>query len=290
MDGTVRVRLDLAYDGAGFAGWAAQPGLRTAQGELEAALAVAAGRAAGDPPRLVVAGRTDAGVHASGQVAHVDLTPPQLAALTRRHDGAAEVGGVARRLTGLLAAEGDLVVRRSTTAPPGFDARFSAVFRRYRYRLADRLTARDPIDRHRTAIWPRELDEDRMRAAAEGLVGLHDFAAFCRPRAGATTIRELQALTWDRQADGVLVAEVRADAFCHSMVRALVGASAAVGSGRIAPGRLADLLNAPARSNEFAVAPAHGLTLVEVGYPPDADLAAQADQARARRTLPGEQR
>ena len=286
MDGTVRVRLDIAYDGTGFFGWAVQPGFRTAQGELETALAVATGRAEGRPPRLVVAGRTDAGVHATGQVAHVDLTEAQLAALTRRHEGTGEVSAVARRLTGLLNERGDLVVQRASRSPAGFDARFSAIFRRYRYRIADRLGARDPLDRFRTLIYPRELDDAAMTTAVAELHGLHDFAAFCKPRPGATTIRSLQALTWHRDASGVLIAEVRADAFCHNMVRALVGASIAVGIGRIAPGRVAELLSSPVRPNEFAVAPAHGLTLVEVGYPADEDLAAQAAQARATRELP----
>ena len=285
MDGTVRVRLDLAYEGTGFAGWAAQPGLRTVQGELEAALAVATGRAEGEPPRLVVAGRTDAGVHATGQVAHVDLTPSQLEALTRRHAGEPETASVALRLTGLLAEAGDVVVHRSTLAPTGFDARFGAVFRRYRYRIADGLAARDPLERRRTLHHPRALDDDRIRAAGAGMIGLHDFGAYCRPRPGATTIRELQSLEWRRDDGGVLIAEVRADAFCHSMVRALVGASIAVGSGRIAPERMAALLEDPVRSNEFAVAPAHGLTLVEVGYPADEALADPAHKARARREL-----
>ena len=283
MDGIVRLRLDLAYDGTDFAGWAVQPGLRTVQGELEAALAVAVGRAEGPAPRLVVAGRTDAGVHATGQVAHVDLTEAQLAALTRGHAAGGRVDAVARRLSGLLAEAGDVVVHRASVAPPAFDARFGASFRRYRYRIADRLDARDPLERRRTLAFPRALDEERMRQAVAGVTGLHDFAAFCKPRPGATTIRSLQSLTWSRDEGRVLVAEVRADAFCHHMVRALVGASIAVGTGRIAPARLTELLASPVRSNEFAVAPAHGLTLVEVGYPADADLAAQARQARSRR-------
>jgi tRNA pseudouridine38-40 synthase len=124
-----------------------------------------------------------------------------------------------------------------------------------------------------------------MRAAAAGLLGLHDFAAYCRPRPGATTIRELRGLEWTRDDDGVLVADVLADAFCHGMVRAIVGASIAVGVGRLPPERMAALLAAPGRTNEFAVAPAHGLTLVEVGYPDEAQLAAQAERARARRSL-----
>lgn len=280
----MRVRLDLAYDGTDFSGWARQAGgERTVQGVLEEALAVAAGRAAGPPPRLVVAGRTDAGVHAAGQVAHVDLAAAQLDALTRRHDGPGGVEAVARRLTGLVGDAGDVVVHRSALAPAGFDARFSAVFRRYRYRIADRLPARDPVERRRTLAYPRALDEDRMQEAALRMTGLHDFAAFCKPRPGATTIRDLQSLSWRRDGGGVLVAEVRADAFCRNMVRALVGASIAVGAGRMPPERMAELLDAPARSNEFAVAPPHGLTLVEVGYPPEGDLAAQAARARARR-------
>ena len=287
MDGIVRVRLDLAYDGTEFAGWAVQPSFRTVQGELERALGVATGKAEGAPPRLVVAGRTDAGVHASGQVAHVDLSEAQLAALTRRHNGSAEVGAVARRLTGVLSEAGDVVVRRSSLAPAGFDARFSAVFRRYRYRIADRLPARDPLDRRRTMSYPRTLDESLMQQAVAGTVGLHDFAAFCKPRPGATTIRSLQSLSWTRDDAGVLIAEVRADAFCHNMVRALVGASIAVGIGKLAPERMAELLSSPVRPNEFAVAPAYGLTLVEVGYPADEDLATQARQARATRELPG---
>ena len=280
----VRLRLDLAYDGTAFAGWASQAGgLRTVQGELEAALALATARAGDGRPRLVVAGRTDAGVHATGQVAHLDLSVEQLHALTRGHGGSLDATAVARRLTGMLAEAGDVAVRRTGIAPAGFDARFSAVFRRYRYRIADRLAARDPLERRRTMSYPRELDDERMRAATAGLAGLHDFAAYCRPREGATTIRELQSFEWRRDVHGVLVGEVRADAFCRSMVRALVGASIAVGIGRIAPERMGELLTAVRRSGEFAVAPAYGLTLVEVGYPPDDELAGQAERARATR-------
>jgi tRNA pseudouridine38-40 synthase len=280
----VRLRLDLAYDGTDFVGWARQAGaLRTVQGVLEDALTVAVGRAPGPPLRLVVAGRTDAGVHATGQVAHLDVSEPQLGALVRRHAAAGGVARVAERLTAMLAVPGDVVVHRATVAPPGFDARFSAVHRRYRYRIADTTAARDPLERHRTLWHPRPLEVELLRAAADPMPGLHDFAAYCRPRPGATTIRSLQAFTWDRNADGVLVAEVRADAFCHGMVRSLVGASLAVGTGRLPPTRMRELLDAEARSGEFATAPAHGLTLVEVAYPADAELAAQAERARARR-------
>jgi tRNA pseudouridine38-40 synthase len=285
---TFRVRLDLAYDGTDFAGWARQAGgLRTVQGVLEDALAVAVGRAPGAAPRLVVAGRTDAGVHATGQVAHVDLTEAQLDALVRRHDGRGEVARVADRLTGMLAVAGDVVVHGAGLAPVGFDARFSAVHRRYRYRIADRVSTRDPLQRRRTLWHSRSLELELLRAAAAPLPGLHDFAAYCRPRPGATTIRTLQSFTWDREPDGVLVAEVRADAFCHGMVRSLVGASLAVGAGRLPPTRMRELLEAEARTGEFATAPALGLELVEVAYPPPADLAAQAERARARRGAEG---
>ena len=282
----VRVRLDLAYDGTDFAGWARQTAdRRTVQGVLEDALALAVTRAPGPPPRLVVAGRTDAGVHATGQVAHVHLTAEQFAAVTRRRTGSGEAGALAVRVTGMLARDGDVVVRGSSIAPPGFDARFSAVFRRYRYRIADGLAAQDPLQRRRTLALRQELDVELLRRAAAPLPGLHDFAAFCRPRPGATTIRTLLSLTWEREADGVLVADVRADAFCHGMVRSIVGASIAVGAGRLPPERMRELLNAAGRSGAFPAAPAHGLTLVEVGYPPDSELAAQAERARARRGL-----
>jgi tRNA pseudouridine38-40 synthase len=257
------------------------------QGVVEDALATVIGRTAGPAPRLVVAGRTDAGVHATGQVAHVDLTPPQLAALTRRREAPGDPSAIAGRLTGVLAEPGDVVVRTSAVAPPGFDARFSAIHRRYRYRIADRLGARDPLERHRTVVHPTVLDEARMQAAAARLTGLHDFAAYCRPRPGATTIRTLQAFGWARDGEGVLVADVQADAFCHSMVRALVGACMAVGTGRLDVGRPEELLRVAARGSGFATAPAHGLTLVEVGYPPDEGLASQAERARARRESPG---
>jgi tRNA pseudouridine38-40 synthase len=280
----VRLRLDVAYDGTDFAGWARQAGgLRTVQGVLEGAIAVAVGRAPGPRPRLVVAGRTDAGVHATGQVAHVDLGEAQVSALARRHHGTEDVARIADRLTGMLAAAGDVVVHAVTIAPPGFDARFSAVHRRYRYRIADSTAVRDPLQRKRTLWHSRALDLELLRAASGPLPGLHDFAAYCRPRPGATTIRTLQSFSWERGADGVLVADVRADAFCHGMVRSLVGASLAVGAGRLPPERMGQLLGSGGRSGEFAPAPAHGLTLVEVAYPPDPELAAQAERARARR-------
>jgi Pseudouridylate synthase len=280
-----RIRLDLAYDGGGFTGWARQPGLRTVQGELEAALATIF-RRVGPAPGLTVAGRTDVGVHATGQVAHLDLDDAQLADLDRpRRGGDAPAGleSLARRLNGIAGAASDVHVQRATLAPAGFDARFAAVWRRYEYRIADAAALRDPRRRGFELWHPTALDGDAMHEAAQSLLGLHDFAAYCRPREGATTIRTLQEFAWSRDADGVLVARVRADAFCHSMVRALVGACLAAGGGRLAPTRPAELLDAAVRTSEFAVVPSKGLTLVEVGYPPDDELASRVEQTRARR-------
>jgi tRNA pseudouridine38-40 synthase len=264
-----RIRLDLGYDGTAFSGWARQPGLRTVQGELEAALATIF-RRSGATPKLTVAGRTDVGVHATGQVAHVDLTAEQRAKLR---------GNLAKRLNGIAGLQSDVRVFRSALAPAGFDARFSALWRVYEYRIADDVAGHDPRRRTHTLWHPAPLELEAMQQAAQGLLGLHDFAAFCRPRVGATTIRTLQQFTWHRDADGVLIGRLQADAFCHSMVRALVGACVD------APANAVKLRDAAVRSNEFRVMPAKGLTLVEVGYPPDDELGARAAETRARRDL-----
>lgn len=291
-DATVRLRLGIAYDGTGFKGWSSQPGLRTVQGVLEQALATLF-RREGLAPRLTVAGRTDAGVHALGQVAHLDVPAAALAVVTRPRRGDASSGNAVdpagvlrRRLTGILgASDADVVVTGASLAPAGFDARFSAVWRRYEYRVADEAAVHDPLARHRTVWFPRALDVRAMDASARSLTGLHDFAAFCKPRPEATTIRTLQTFGWRRRDDGVLVAELQADAFCHSMVRALVGACVAVGEGRLEASDPAILLAAAERTSAFKVMPAKGLVLTEVGYPDDAELAVRAEQTRARREL-----
>ncbi|MET3450475.1 tRNA pseudouridine(38-40) synthase TruA [Curtobacterium sp. 1544] len=279
VGGGTRLRLDIAYDGAAFSGWARQPGLRTVQGALESALATVFTRW-GEPPLLTVAGRTDAGVHATGQVAHVDLSPSQWEALGTKRS---PLESLVKRLNGIAAPEGDVVVTRASVAPDGFDARFSPLWRRYSYRIADADAPRDPRRRGHTVWHPTRLDPAAMERGALRLLGLHDFATFCRPREGATTIRTLQEFRWDREPDGVLVARLQADAFCHSMVRAMVGATIAVGEGRFGADRLEELRVAETRTSEFKVAPAKGLTLTEVGYPADEELAARATQTRARR-------
>lgn len=274
-DETQRWCLDVAYDGAGFAGWATQPGLRTVAGELERWVGTVLRL---DPaPALVCAGRTDAGVHARGQVAHVDV-PADLGTAPEE---------LARRLARVLPP--DLVVRTVRRAPEGFDARFAAVWRRYVYRLADDGTVRDPLLRAFVQDVPGTLDLDRLAPAAGALVGLHDFAAFCRRREGATTIRTLLDLDTRRVTAGplagVVEVTVRADAFCHSMVRSLVGALVAVADGRRDAAWLTALLDAPARDSSVPVLPARGLTLEEVGYPADDELAARAAEARSVRVL-----
>lgn len=287
---TTRIRLDIAYDGTGFAGWARQPGQRTVQGVLEDALATIFRRHL-PAPLLTVAGRTDAGVHALGQVAHLDLDDEQLAGLDLPHRPEAKRGpggpeALRRRINGILGSDADARVLAASLAPTGFDARFSAVWRRYEYRVADGATRLNPLLRNHTLAVADTLDASAMDAAARALPGLHDFAGYCKPREGATTIRTLLDFTWTRGADGVLRAEVLADAFCHSMVRALVGASLAVGRGRLTASDLVRIRDAAVRGNEFPVAAAKGLTLVEVGYPEDGALALRAAQTRGVRRLP----
>ncbi len=276
MDERIRLRLEVAYDGAGFSGWAVQPDRRTVAGVLVAALdrILGTGTASG----LTVAGRTDAGVHAAGQVCHLDL-PGEV---WQAHEG-----GLLRRLARLLPP--DVRVRAMTAVPATFDARFSATFRRYEYRVTDAPWGAEPLRRHEILAWPRALDLERLAAAAAGLVGEHDFAAYCRRKENATTLREVTRLDWRRDADGVLVATVQADAFCQAMVRSLVGAMLAVGEGRRPVQWPAGLLTRRERSSEVSVAPAHGLTLVAVGYPDDpAEYARRAEVTRRLRVPPAE--
>jgi len=266
--GLVRVRLDVSYDGTALHGWARQPGQRTVQGELELGLATVLRH----DVDLTVAGRTDAGVHATGQVAHADL-PAELFA---EHEGR-----LVRRLRGVLPP--DVAVTGVRVVDGAFDARFAALARHYVYRLTDADSGPPPLRRADTTAWSRHLSVPQMRVAAALLLGQHDFAAYCRRREGATTIRTLLDLDVSRDGD-VIEVRASADAFCHSMVRSLVGALLAVGEGRRPAGWPASLLTLGVRANDVPVAPAGGLTLVRVDYPPDDEFAARAVVTRAKRT------
>lgn len=283
----VRARLVLSYDGTDFSGWATQPGLRTVQGCLEEALArVVRDPATGESlaPRVTVAGRTDAGVHARHQVAHVDIPVAVWEGMPGRSDRSPEEG-LRARLDGV--SDQDITIHEVSRAAEGFDARFSATERRYVYRICDRRELRDPLTRGHVLWLDEELDVARLNEASATLTGLRDFAPFCKAREGATSIRDLTEFSWERVTDGpdtgLVVATVRADAFCHSMVRALVGAVLPVGLGRRDLAWLAEVATAQTRSSAIAVAPAHGLTLEQVSYPADADLASRAEVTRARR-------
>lgn len=311
---TVRVRLDLAYDGTDFHGWAAQPGLRTVQGEIEAALALVVR----SPLALTVAGRTDAGVHARHQVAHVDVPAERWRALAPRgadpSDEAELARSLVRRINGLLArahgewgrghglvvpkGSSDVVVHSATRVSADFDARFSALGRHYCYRICDGvpdpLRRRDALvvagghaasaGRERSGV--REaggsLDLEAMNRAASALLGEHDFLSYCRPREGATTIRTLTRLECTR-VGGLIECRVDADAFCHSMVRSLVGALLEVGLGRRPESWPRTLLDAASREHAAPIAPAHGLVLEGVDYPEESQWAVRARSARARR-------
>ncbi|MGW4088778.1 tRNA pseudouridine(38-40) synthase TruA [Nocardia sp. NPDC004750] len=262
-----RVRLDIAYDGTDFVGWARQPGLRTVQGVLEDALS----KVFREPIQLTVAGRTDAGVHAEGQVAHFETA------------GELDAAKLVHRMARFLPK--DVRIRHARPAAPEFDARFSAIRRHYAYRLTTAPYGAEPLQARSVVACRSDVDVDAMRAASRKLLGLHNFAAFCRRREGATTVRELQRFDWVRDGD-LLIAYVSADAFCWSMVRSLVGAVLAVGEGRRTPEWVADLLRETERSSSVTVAPAHGLSLIGVDYPADEELAVRNAQTREMRSVP----
>ena len=273
---TTRLRIDLAYDGSGFSGWAIQPDLPTVQAELETAVARAL-RLDGAAVRTVVAGRTDSGVHATGQVCHVDVPAESV-------DAPEDPGPqLLKRLRGALGKTSAIWITGVEIAPPGFDARFSPLARRYEYRIADALSTKDPRMSGSTLWIDDALHLESMNQLGQALLGLHDFASFCRAREGATTIRELQEFLWIRDSESVLIARVRADAFCHSMVRSLVGAAVAVGRGVLSVDEVVEARQARERTSLWKTLPAHGLTLCEVVYPDDHELASRAERTRALR-------
>lgn len=278
VDGFTRLRLDFGYDGTDFYGWSKQPELRTIQGEFIKAFALIFGEDDNDFG-FRVAGRTDAGVHAVGCVLHCDLTDAQLKRLGRNDS----MEDIAYKLNGLLPL--DIRVNKVSVPPAGFDARFSAINRRYRYRLADQLAAKNPLESRFTLETYGKLDVDAMNAAGKVLLGLHDFASFCKPREGATTIRELQEILVHRVPNGVVEIEIQADAFCHNMVRSIVGALIGVGQGKADAAKIKVLLEKTNREGSFKVVAPHGLQLMAIGYPADELLAKQAQEARNFRTL-----
>ena len=287
----MRFRLDLGYDGTNFRGWGVQPNLRTVQGTLEEALALVCR----SPVRTVVAGRTDAGVHARRQAVHLDLGEAQIAALVGQRrvdrDGVPRTpeSALVSRLRGALSRldAHDVVIHGSAAVSDDFDARFSAQWRAYSYRLADDLSFFDPLLAAATVRHRGALDSDAMARAAAGLLGLHDFLPFCKPRPDSTTIRTLQQISVGRDRDGVIVFRLRADAFCHHMVRAIVGGLIRVGTGAWSadyPAQLLERASSQGGSPEpLYIAPGEGLVMEEVGYPPEGEWAARARQTRARR-------
>jgi tRNA pseudouridine38-40 synthase len=260
-----RLRIDLAYDGTNFAGWAKQPDRRTVQECIETALATISQIT----PETIVAGRTDAGVHATGQVIHVDL--PESVALD----------DLVYKLNRLL--DEDVRVHNISIAPEAFHARFSALRRYYRYKILDDNKVLDPLARLDVSTWYRPLDLDVMNKTSALLLGEHDFAAFCKYREGATTIRTLEKYEWKRSPEGFLVADIVADAFCYSMVRNLVGAVVCVADGRFNPEWIAGVLNNKERVSDSLVFSGRGLTLYQVDYPNDAELLERAKKTIARR-------
>jgi tRNA pseudouridine38-40 synthase len=282
VDGLVRFKLDFAYDGTDFNGWAKQPGLRTVEGQILSALERIFETSI-DDYGLTVAGRTDAGVHARHQVAHLDLDPTQIARLGRFATPQLIEGSIRDRLNSIL--DDDIRIFSVEKAPEGFDARFAATFRRYRYRIADGAAVKDPIEA-RSTLWTRHnLDLLAMQAAALKLCGLHDFASFCRPRPFSTTIRELREVTINRRTDENRVVEIHltADAFCHNMVRSVVGALIAVGEGRATVADITARLEAADRTSSYKVVAARGLTLMEIGYPAPELMAHQVAATKALR-------
>ena len=278
----VRLRFDIAYDGTDFHGWARQKPaggeeLRTVQGELEDALRLILRF----PVELTVAGRTDAGVHAAGQVAHADI--PAASLHQRSIDG--DPGRLVRRLAKLL--EPDIRVTAVSFAPDGFNARFSALTRTYRYRVTTAEGGALPTRLRDTAVWPKKVDLSAAQDVANAVIGLHDFAAFCKARPFATTIREIKSFQWHdvstAEEPELYEAVIVADAFCWHMVRALVATCLDVGAGRRDVDWAKALLGETERASAVGLAPANGLTLIGVDYPADGELAARAELTSQRR-------
>lgn len=265
--GFIRLRIDLSYDGTMFAGWASQPKLRTVQSDVEKALQIAFHLK--ESVNTIVGGRTDAGVHARGQVIHADLPESVLAE---------DFGKILYSLNGLL--ESDVRILDLLQAPYGFDARFSAVARQYSYSFSD--GAPEPLYRNFVVPSWRKLDVEAMNRASKPLLGLNDFSAFCKKNQFGTSIRTLSQFEW-RKTDFGVMATLESDAFCHSMVRSLVGCVLPVGEGKREVDTPKDILDAKVRQDDVVTMPAHGLVLEKISYAPDDELMARQEITRARR-------
>ncbi len=300
----------MAYDGGAFYGWAVQPDIRTVQGEVESALRRILRVAADDadePLRLVVAGRTDTGVHASHQVCHIDISEDVLQRAVG-HMKVAAVTALEHRLQRLL--PGDIAIHRISVAPEGFDARFSALERTYVYRIVDRGGEVDPRLRGCVLHIDDDLDIDAMNRAAAMTIGLHDFGSFATPNPGGTTIREVKRAQWTRIGtsplvppsgresgleqgyivptfeSGLVCFTIVADAFARNMVRSLVNGCVQVGLGKRDLDWFAGKMAVPKREGSTGPIAPQGLTLEHVAYPSDDQLAVRAQAIRAKRTLP----
>ncbi|MEI6120823.1 MAG: tRNA pseudouridine(38-40) synthase TruA [Actinomycetes bacterium] len=257
-----RLQINFSYDGTDFQGWAKQPNYRTIQGVLEELI----GKIVRAKVDCVTAGRTDAGVHATGAVLHVDIPEQEL-----------DIANFAFKLNRIL--EEDIRITSVREAPEGFHARYSAIARHYEYKIADGDRPISPLERHFVADWYRPLDLELLRASSHSLLGTHDFAAFCKWRENATTIRTLKDFSWNRDESGLLIAHICADGFGYNMVRNLVGAAVCVGEKRYDLDWIRRVLTEKSRVSDSYVFPSRGLTLVKVDYPDDAQLPAIAKEA-----------
>ncbi len=273
--GFLRIRIDLAYDGTNYSGWSKQPDRRTVQSELESALQ----KLTRVPVETIVAGRTDAGVHATGQVVHVDIPDMESGPYAKKAEW--NIADLPYRLNRIL--DEDVRVLSVSIAPVGFHARFSALRRHYEYKILDGNRSILPLRRFDIAPWYRPLNIDLMNESSALLLGEHDFAAFCKYRPGGTTIRTLETFSWRRDEEGYLVAKIVADAFCYSMVRNLVGAVVCVADGRFESSWIRNVLDNRQRISDSLVFPSRGLTLVHVDYPSDDQLLARIETTLRRR-------
>lgn len=260
-EGFIRVRGEVAYDGKNFSGWGMQPDQRTVQGAIEDAFTQIIGG-----PRTVVqcAGRTDAGVHATGQVMHLDVPL----------NWSERLADLAYKVNAIL--DDDVVIKALVHTNQNFDARFAALSRSYTYFIKEGL--RDPLTRERVYQHRNYLDVTAMNEASQVLIGLHDFSAFCKKTDYGTSIRNLKTFTWTRTPDDLIRVDITSDAFCYSMVRALVGAVISIGEGKRTKEWLADYLARGERDFGVFMAPAHPLTLVNVEYPPEEEFASRIEK------------